>query len=506
MQIRYPHKTTRSKRVKSKFRSARILIDLGNSRHRSILFLSLLGLLIFVSGLLLSGYVIYEYTESSEFCGTLCHTMNSQYTRYQSSAHVNVACADCHIGPGATHFIKSKIEGVHELIAQVTGTYERPIKSPVKNLRPARETCETCHTPTSFRDNVVKTHAHYENDIANTPVITTLILKMGGWKESTGISQGIHWHITRPVYYIAADEKRQEMIWVGVEQVDGSLKEFYSRDILTEASTGLIDETRMQGEIRRLDCIDCHNRAAHFIPSPEQVVDEAISDDLIARNIPFIRAKAVELLKAPYDTEKHAQVAIGHLQDFYRNNYPDSYTNHNEELDQAITQIKLIYTSTNFPEMSLNWESNPDNKSHSPFLGCFRCHDDNHVSVDDLGNELETISVECNLCHTVPIVGRGDELLVEAPVIVGDVPESHAEFKWTIDHRSISDQQKQDCFACHGQGFCNNGVCHNLEHPEDMLFKHAQIFRDIADEQTCYTCHQDITCANCHPNGIVANP
>lgn len=462
--------------------------------------------MIVISGLLLSGYAVYEYTESSEFCGTLCHTMFSQYARYQSSAHVNVACADCHIGPGADHFVKSKIEGVRELIAQVTHTYQRPIKSPVENLRPARETCETCHTPTSFRDNVVKTRFHYENDFANTPVVSTLILKMGGWKESTGIGEGIHWHITVPVYYLAADEKRQEISWVGVQKADGSFKDFYSRNILTEANTSFVKQARAQGKTRLLDCIDCHNRAAHRISPPEQVVDEAISEGLISTDLPYIRAKAVQVLRVSYASQEEAGASIAHLADYYRENYPDIYAVKNIQISQAISQIMRIYQSTNFPEMNLNWESNPDNESHTPFLGCFRCHDDNHVRVDKLGNELETISVECNLCHTVPIIGKGNELIVETPVIVGNVPASHEAFSWTVEHRNISTEQKQDCFACHGQGFCNNGVCHNLEHPEDMLFKHAEIYRRTADEQTCFTCHQDVTCATCHPSGIVTNP
>lgn len=507
MRLPYPGRTTQRLRGTRGIRPAKkILIDLSNTQHRSMLFFSSIGIVIMISGFLLSGYAVYEYTESSEFCGTLCHTMFSQYARYQTSAHVNVACADCHIGPGATHFVKSKIEGVRELVAQITGTYQRPIKSPVENLRPARETCETCHTPTSFRDNVVKTLAHYENDAANTPVISTLILKMGGWKESTGIGEGIHWHVTVPVYYLAADEKRQKISWVGVQQDDGSLKEFYSREILTEANTSFVDKARAQGKVRLLDCIDCHNRAAHLISPPEQVVDAAISDGLISRDLPYIRTKAVEVLKIPYASQEQALASISHLADFYRTNYADIYAAKSSEISQAISQIIDIYKATNFPEMNLNWESNPNNESHTPFLGCFRCHDDNHVSVDELGNELETISVECNLCHTVPIVGKGDELIVEAPVIVGKVPASHEDFRWTVAHRDVTEEDKQDCFACHGQGFCNNGVCHNLEHPDDMLFRHAEIYRRLADEQSCFTCHQDVTCATCHPRGIVDNP
>jgi hypothetical protein len=156
--------------------------------------------------------------------------------------------------------------------------------------------------------------------------------------------------------------------------------------------------------------------------------------------------------------------------------------------------------------MNLNWETNPDNEKHTPSLGCFRCHDDNHVSVDTQGNEVGLISVECNLCHTVPIVGREGDLVVEAPVIVGKAPPSHEDFRWTIEHRNITDADKQDCYVCHGQGFCNNGACHNLSHPKDMLYKHAEIFRNLDSEQVCYACHQDITCIKCHAGGVVNNP
>jgi hypothetical protein len=125
--------------------------------------------------------------------------------------------------------------------------------------------------------------------------------------------------------------------------------------------------------------------------------------------------------------------------------------------------------------------------------------------VDPAGNEVEVISVKCNLCHTVPIVGRGDDLLFEAPVIVGAIPASHSDFRWTIEHRSVTEDEKQDCYTCHGQGFCSNAACHNLSHPPDMLFTHADIYRETGN-QVCYTCHQDVLCSRCHPGGIVANP
>jgi nitrate/TMAO reductase-like tetraheme cytochrome c subunit len=488
----------------------KISLDLSIPAQRLKIFLVLAGLTFLGMALLVGGVKTYEYTESAGFCGTTCHSMDPQWIRYQESAHGNVRCADCHIGPGASFFVKSKIDGLRQVVAEILDIYPRPIKSPVVNLRPARETCETCHSPTSFKDNIVKTILHFDNDVPNTPVQSTLILKMGGWKESNGISQGIHWHISSEVYYIAADDQRQVMLWVGVKQPNGTIKNYFSRDMAAMSGTSFVEKAWQEQRVRQLDCIDCHNRTAHYIPYPEQAVDKAIADGLISRDIPSIRAKAIELLKQKYTSKEEAFVAIDGLEEFYFDQLgsivgslpvlPDSEI----KVAEAIDQIKYIYTETNFPVMRLDWETNPNNERHTPSLGCFRCHDGNHVSVDWNGDE-ETISAACNLCHSVPIVGRGTDLLVEAPVIVGDIPTSHTDFSWTIEHRNVSDAEKQTCLNCHGQGFCNNGACHNLSHPKDMLFTHSEEYKRQGN-QVCYTCHQNILCTRCHPSGIFKNP
>ncbi len=481
-------------------------VDLNRPEHRRKIFLLFLIFLVIGVAFLVASYKGYMYTESAEFCGQVCHPMKSQFVRYESSMHANVECAKCHIGPGASFFVKSKIDGIRQVFAVLANTYSRPIKTPVHNLRPARETCETCHTPTSFKDNIIKTIVHYDNDEVNTPVQSTFILKMGGWKETTGISQGIHWHITNRVYYIAADEQRQVIMWVGVEQPDGSIKDYFSRDLMNMNREAFLENARKNGQVRLLDCIDCHNRTAHRIPTPEEVVDEAIHDGLISREIPYIRAKAVEVLKPLYPNDASAYEAIEGLRDFYRVGYPQFFEANRALIEEALTQIKRIYDETNFPDMRLNWQTNPDNERHRPFPGCFRCHDDKHVSLDPAGNEVDTISIKCNLCHTVPIIGRGEDLLVEAPVIIGSTPDSHADFRWTIEHRSVTEDEEKECYLCHGQGFCNNEVCHNLSHPEDMLYTHPEEYRKRGG-QICYTCHQNsVLCSRCHPGGIVRNP
>src|ERR1035437_7715581 len=94
-----------------------------------------IGLILF----LISGYQLLEFTDSVAFCGRLCHNvMYPEYTAHEISPHSNVACADCHVGPGASYLVKSKISGVRLIVDTLTGSYERPISVPVSNLRPAR--------------------------------------------------------------------------------------------------------------------------------------------------------------------------------------------------------------------------------------------------------------------------------------------------------------------------------------------------------------------------------
>ncbi len=495
----------KEKKKRRRWHWPRITIDLSRARDRRNLFLaSLVGLGLLV-GFLFAGFKVVAYSESAEFCGTTCHPMQSVYTRYEASPHANVSCAECHIGAGVEYFLRAKVDGMKSLYYAITDTYEKPIKSPVENLRPARETCEECHTPTAFKDNIIKLILHHDDDEANTPVQSTLILKMGGWKDSSEGSEGIHWHIKNPVYYIPADEQRQVILWIGAEQEDGTLKEYYARDMLTMAQTSFVEEARANGEIRQMDCIDCHNRAAHLIPPPDVMVDRAISDGRISATLPYIRAKGVEVLSAKYESTEEAHAAIDGLAEFYRTNYPQVYNNDRATLNAALYELKKIFDETTFPDMNLDWQANPNNERHSPFPGCFRCHDGKHARVDPEGKEVEVVSVKCNLCHTVPIVGRGSDMLIEAPVVVGRVPDSHADFRYTIEHRTTTPAEREECYQCHGKGFCQNEACHSLRHPPDMLYTHADEYRRTGD-QICYNCHQDVLCSRCHPGGIVANP
>ncbi len=146
-----------------------------------------------VLNLLIVGTASYrgvEYMDSTSFCGTTCHrVMDPEYTAYQNSPHAHVACVECHIGPGAGWFVRSKLSGLRQVFAVTFHTYSRPIPSPVKYLRPARETCEQCHWPQRFTGDKFLVNTSYKDDEKNTPQTDVLLLKVGGrtWQGSVGI-------------------------------------------------------------------------------------------------------------------------------------------------------------------------------------------------------------------------------------------------------------------------------------------------------------------------------
>ena len=72
-------------------------------------------------------YGAVNYMDSVTFCGQTCHTvMQPEYTAYQNSPHSRVECVKCHIGPGASWFVRSKLSGVGQVLAVTFNTYPTP--------------------------------------------------------------------------------------------------------------------------------------------------------------------------------------------------------------------------------------------------------------------------------------------------------------------------------------------------------------------------------------------
>ncbi len=245
--------------------------------------------------LLIIGTASYRgvlYMDSTSFCGTTCHTvMAPEYAAYQNSPHSRVECVECHIGAGAGWFVRSKVSGLRQVFAVAFHTYSRPIPSPVKYLRPARETCEQCHWPQRFTGNKFLVNTSYKDDEKNTPQTDVLLLKIGGlgWQGSVGI-HGHHLADNERIRYISTDPERQTIPAVYFTDENGKTTEFISSD--AKPTKEQLDK----GEHRVMDCVDCHNRPTHAFDLPENAVDKQISLGRISPELPFVKKKAVELL------------------------------------------------------------------------------------------------------------------------------------------------------------------------------------------------------------------
>ena len=132
---------------------------------------------------------------------------------YLHSPHARVACAECHIGKGASWYVRSKLSGTYQVYATLADKYPRPIPTPVKNLRPAQETCEECHWPKKFVGNLEHTFYYFLSDETNTPFTVRMLLNVGGGDPTHGPVGGIHWHMNvgNKIEYIATDEARQKI-------------------------------------------------------------------------------------------------------------------------------------------------------------------------------------------------------------------------------------------------------------------------------------------------------
>jgi len=368
-------------------------IDLNDSHQRIVAFWVICLTLVNVLIVSLAAYSGVRYMDSVSFCGQVCHTvMEPEFVAYQDSPHSRVACVDCHIGEGASWFVRSKLSGTRQVFAVMLHTYSTPIPTPVHNLRPARETCEQCHWPEKFHGDKIVEIPDYADDEKNTLTTTTLRVHVGGGSEKLGIATGIHWHmnVANIVEYIATDDARQVIPWVRVTDPAGNVREYQAE--------GVTADQLAKAERRRMDCIDCHSRPSHkFAATPERAVNEAMAMAEIPPTLPFVKREATAALKVAYANPSAALDGIAaRLREFYRSQYSALYMGKRQDVERAVSGTQAIYKRNVFPAMGVTFGTHPNNIGHMDFPGCFRCHDENHKTKDG-----KTIGQACDLCHDI---------------------------------------------------------------------------------------------------------
>lgn len=217
-------------------------------------------------------------------------------------------------------------------------------------------------------------------------------MKIGGRtaRGSEGI-HGRHLDTVERISYVATDDRRQVIPRVTYLDDQGKTVDFNSAELSSNPAQ------IAGGEHRKMDCVDCHNSPTHAFQMPERAVDQAITEQRISQQLPYIKKKAVELLRIEYqDRDTATKNLVSGITEFYRNSYPDVYRDHRALIESAAQQVLKIYLRNVFPEMKVTWGTYINNIGHEDFLGCFRCHDGNHASADG-----RTITQDCNACHSI---------------------------------------------------------------------------------------------------------
>jgi hypothetical protein len=332
-----------------------------------------------------------SYMDSPNFCGQTCHVMAPQWTAYQVSPHSHVACVECHVGSGFQALVRAKVNGTKQLIEVTLNTYPAPILAPLSALRPARATCEECHSPTHFVGEKLLVETMYGDDEKNSATHNILALHLGG-VDSLSRQSGIHGHHLDQYEYVATDATYQTIIAVTKHNADGTTTQFVSSDW----------KGPIQGVKRQMDCMDCHQQATHIFQTPEDAIDEAMAVGSPNPGLPFVHKQGLVLIQATYSSQDEAaQKITAGLDNFYRTQYPAIWSGQRGAVDAAAKSLVAIYSRNVFPDMKVTWGTYPSGMGHSapghnPSPGCFRCHDGSHTSKDG-----KTITNDCSTCHNL---------------------------------------------------------------------------------------------------------
>ena len=329
------------------------------------------------------------FMDTPVFCGTACHkVMHPEWATYQVSPHARVRCVGCHVGEGVGALVDSKLNGARQMFLAMFDAYERPVPTPVRQLRPARETCEKCHWPEKFYGYRQQVRVRYGQDRDSTPRYTTLNLKID--TGETAGRAGIHWHVAaaNAVRYASEGDGRERMLWVEVRQGGGAWKRYASR-----ARPAATAPPEWQ---RTLDCVDCHNRATHIYEEPESAVDERIRRGLVDRSLPFAKREVLGAVLPEYPDREAAMAGIaGRLEGAYARLLPAMSARQRQSVERAVAAAQEIYNRNIHPLMEVRWGTYPSHLGHRHDGGCFRCH--NRDLVDEAGRSIPD---GCTLCHS----------------------------------------------------------------------------------------------------------
>lgn len=409
-------------------------IDLNDPSHRNAFFIFTITTIIILFLSTLGSFKAYHITESVEFCGTLCHqVMEPEHTAYLNSPHANVSCVECHVGSGASWYVKSKLSGLHQVYAVLTKTFPTPIETPLHDLRPARETCEKCHWPQKFYARSLWTNKYFLADSVNTEWDINLQMKTGPEYSGLGLIEGIHWHINPDVNieYISENDKRENITYVKYTNKASGKVTIYRNE-----NNPVSDSIIAASSTRTMDCIDCHNRPSHNYNSPTVYFDKAMLTGTVSKSIPFFKKAAMDILRETFTDKDTALMKINEsITNYYKSGYSDYFEKNKDLIASSVVSVQQAFSQNTFPKMKVTYDNYPEHIGHLESDGCFRCHNDAFKSEDG-----RVITKDCNQCHT--IVGQGSPGKMQYTNI-----RENLEFQHPVDIGTA--WKEANCSECH---------------------------------------------------------
>jgi hypothetical protein len=228
----------------------------------------------------------------------------------------------------------------------------------------------------------------FADDEQNTPSQTVLMMMVGG-----GAVRGIHGAHFGPgvtIRYASTDSTRAEIPWVEYRNASTGESRTYAVDSFKPQDASKLRHYEMQ-------CVDCHNRPTHTFWLPERAVNRAMALGRIPVSLPYIRKKGVETLRVVYASNQEASQKIpAAIREFYRQEHPATFQARSPDIERAAGALVAIHDQNVFPDLGVTWGTYPNHLGHTDFPGCFRCHDQAHVSADG-----KTITQDCRACHEV---------------------------------------------------------------------------------------------------------
>ena len=334
-------------------------------------------------------YSAVMYMEEPQFCGQSCHVMKPEFTAYRVSPHARVLCVECHVTPGATGWVQSKVAGTRQLLSVIFNNYPRPIQSAMESNRliPASETCEKCHWPAQFGGARLRVIPQYADDEKNTLSQTVLMMMVGG-----GGVRGIHGSHFGPgvtIRYASTDSSRQTIPWV-------EYRNSSTNEVREYAAEGVKPERRGKtGSITPCNAwIAITGRRTHSSFRIGRSIAPWRSAGFRCR-CPSSRRRlwrrCKSSMRAAKRQDRRSRRRSGTIT--VRSN-PRHYQSRSEDVDTAANAILAIYNQNVFPDLGVTWGTYKNNLGHTDFPGCFRCHDEAHTSAGG-----KTITQDCGACH-----------------------------------------------------------------------------------------------------------